>query len=433
MIPTTCDSLVNHLREHQLLGQEQLDALATGACECSTDPRELARHLLRRGWLTAFQANQLLLGRGDSLRFGKYHLLERIGEGGMGKVYKARQIGLNRLVALKVLPGGGAAKTYLTERFRREIFALSQLNHPNIVQAIDADEVDGTLFFVMEYVDGIDLSRLVRQQGALPIKNACEYIRQAALGLQHVHERGLVHRDIKPSNLLLTNARGSRPGNLLKILDLGLARLRFGQTDENAAELTHAGVVIGTPDFLAPEQAVNAHTADIRADLYSLGCTLHFLLTGQAPFPGGSPLEKLFHHRLQAPLPPDRIRPGIPRWLVEVVNRLLAKRPAHRYQTPAELVAALNAGVGGETSTSTAVPRPVDRETPTVRDAETVPNEANPFAFVVGLMPTTEQVLAIRPRRVQRTLWSVLSGKVSRLLARFTNRLLAGKRRFWRS
>jgi WD40 repeat protein/serine/threonine protein kinase len=302
------------------------------------NPQALGRELVRRGWLTPFQVNQLIQGRGGSLLLGSYVLLEKLGEGGMGAVYKARNWKLGRIVALKVIRKERLNNETIIRRFRREIEAAAQLSHPNIAHAYDADEVAGTHFFVMEYVEGRDLAKVVKERGPLPIAEACEYTRQAALGLQHAHERGLVHRDIKPSNLLLSAVKGER--TTIKLLDMGLARLER-TTSEQSTTLTQEGAVMGTPDYIAPEQARDSHHADIRADLYSLGCTLYFLLTGKPPFPGGSLSEKLLKHQLREPQLVEEVRPEVPPGVAQLVRKLMAKRPEQRYQTPAELAEAL--------------------------------------------------------------------------------------------
>src|SRR5262245_45095285 len=339
-------ALVTALRDSRILGPAQLDEAARLLAPRFPDPRALARHLIERDWLTPFQVNQLFQGRGADLVLGPYVLLERLGEGGMGQVFKARHRLLDRVVALKVIKRDRLQSDDAIRRFEREIHAAAKLSHPNIVAAYDADEVGQTHFFAMEYVEGTDLGKLVKEAGPLPVGQACDYVRQAALGLQHAFERGLVHRDIKPSNLLVTRSApkssagsGSGPGPVVKILDMGLARLQG--PDGHAATLTQVQTVLGTPDYMAPEQARNARAADIRADLYSLGCTLYYLLTGQPPFPGEVPMEKLLKHWLEEPRPVEQLRPEVPPALGAVVRRLMAKRPEDRYQTPAELAVAL--------------------------------------------------------------------------------------------
>jgi Leucine-rich repeat (LRR) protein len=268
-----------------------------------------------------------------------YELLAELGRGGMGVVYKARQVRLGRVVALKVIPKERMTDPGLVRRFRREIQAAAQLSHPNVVRAYDAGEAEGTHFFAMEYVEGSDLASLLRKQGRLPVDRACDYIRQASLGLQHAWQCGLVHRDIKPHNLLLS-AQG-----VLKVADLGLVRLHETApiNDRTFSTLTEEGMLMGTPDYLAPEQTNDAHSADIRSDLYSLGCTLYHLLTGRVPFPEGGVLDKLFKHVSESPTPLRKLSPEVPVEVAAVVDKLMAKRPEDRYQTPAELAQALAA------------------------------------------------------------------------------------------
>jgi serine/threonine protein kinase len=336
-------ALLDALRRYHLLLPEQADDLSRSAPGAVDDPQALARLLVQRGWLTPYQANQLFLGRGADLLLGNYVLLEKLGEGGMGVVFKARHWKLGRTVAVKLIRKQRLDNRNVVRRFLREVRSVAALNHPNIVRAFDADEVNGTVLLVMEYVRGTDLARLVKKNGPLPAGQACEYIRQAALGLQHASERGIVHRDIKPHNLLLNGEPGaSATGGTIKILDMGLARFRPGQgEEESGSALTGIGAVVGTPDYIAPEQSLESHEVDIRADLYSLGCTFYFLLTGQPPFSGGTGIAKLLRHQLEEPTPVTSLRSDVPAEVAGVVRRLLVKKPADRYQTPAELVAVL--------------------------------------------------------------------------------------------
>jgi WD40 repeat protein len=240
---------------------------------------------------------------------------------------------MERPVALKIISQSLTTKPGMVERFAREAKAAARLSHPNIVTAFDAEEAGGTHFLVMEHVEGTDLSRHVQELGPLSVDRACDYVRQSALGLQHAFEKGMVHRDVKPHNLMLT------PDGRVKILDFGLARLASEAVSEEV--VTATGMVLGTVDYVAPEQAYNAHHADIRSDIYSLGCTLYYLLAGKPPFPVGSPLQKMMDHSNKAPTPLAEFRQDIPEKLIPVLERMMAKNPKRRYQTPAEVALAL--------------------------------------------------------------------------------------------
>jgi urea transport system substrate-binding protein len=268
--------------------------------------------------------------------FPGYEIIGEAGRGGMGIVYKARQLSLQRLVAIKVLPLGGAGEAEIEARFHRERVLAARLTHPNLVTAYDAGGVAGLPYFVMEFVEGVGLDRLVLERGPLPVAEASEVVRQAALGLEHIYEHGLVHRDIKPSNLMLT------PAGQVKVLDLGLARAVNEAVPQG--QLTFHGQFLGTLDYVAPEQSDNVHAVDIRADIYSLGCTLYHLLAGNPPFGSpayGSVYQKLKAHA-EAPVPPIREkRSDVPEALAAALGRMLAKDPADRFATPADVVAAL--------------------------------------------------------------------------------------------
>jgi serine/threonine-protein kinase len=389
--------LIEALRRNMVLEPAQLDQLERTLRIQYPEPKSLAGELLQRGWLTAYQANQLLQGRGDGLVLGAYVLLERLGEGGMGEVFKARHQKLGRIVALKVIRKERLDNPDNVRRFQREIRAAAQLSHPNIVHAFDADQAGDTHFFVMEYIEGIDLKELVSKSGPRPLAQACDYIRQAALGLQHAHERGLVHRDIKPSNLLLTTTDHSPlTTHQIKLLDLGLARLEVAADDDSSGPLTQEGLVMGTFDYLAPEQAKNSHTVDIRADLYSLGCTFYFLLTGRAPFAGASQMDKLLKHQWEEPTPVEKLRAEVPPNLAAVVRKLMAKKPAERYQTPAELAATLET-IGQSVPDTHAKPR-------RNRLASAQPDQASTetgarWASVVATTSTEALVAPPGPRR----------------------------------
>jgi serine/threonine protein kinase len=278
---------------------------------------------------------QAAAGTTPAQTLGPFELLEVLGEGGMGKVWKARQRDLDRIVAVKVLSDHWLARPGAVARFRQEMQAIGRLDHPHIVRALHA-ETAALPYLAMEYVEGIDLAKLLHQRGPLPVPDACELVVQAARGLQHAHEAGLVHRDVKPSNLMLTNQ------GKVKLLDLGLARLRAD--DPEAGAVTGVGDVMGTPDYMAPEQRLDSHRVDIRADVYSLGCTLYELLAGRAPFAGPEhphPNAKWAAHLHEAPRPLVERRPEVPAALSNVVEKLLAKDLAQRCATPAEVIAAL--------------------------------------------------------------------------------------------
>jgi serine/threonine protein kinase len=337
MADSSIGALVDTLRRCALLPAEQQAFVEQGLVPLGLDVRALVRELVQRGWLTDYQARELRAGRGKQLRLGNYLLLDRLGAGGMGEVFKARQEPLDRVIALKRIRRERLDSARAVRRFLREVRASARLDHPHIVRALAAAEVDGQHLLVMEFVEGTDLATLVEARGPLPAAQACDLVCQAARGLQHAHEQGMVHRDIKPSNLLLT------PQGVLKVLDFGLARLARPDTSDLSSSLTREGTVLGTLDFLAPEQATDASAVDIRADLYSLGCTFYYLLAGQVPFPGTEPLAKLMNHRLEEPEPIERLRPDVPAGVAAVLRRLMAKKPEDRFPTPADLADTLAA------------------------------------------------------------------------------------------
>lgn len=361
---SSVDQLLALLRTERVLRPAQLELLARKHGE-GAGPVQFIRQLARAGWLTAYQAQQLLEEKEPLLRVDNYLLLDVIGEGGMGRVYKARHWLLQRTGALKIIRTDRLRDAESMRRFLNEIRLLAKLDHPHVVSAYDAGPISkgklaGGHFLVMEYVEGTDLENLVRQFGALQLDQARSYLRQATLGLKYVHEMGLVHRDIKPSNLLVTLSRDAKDQNpqgpafwgKLKILDLGLALAR--DPLEPAAPLpgSASNAVIGTPNFIAPEQARNSRESDIRSDLYSLGCSFYFVLTEQLPFERRNLVELLMAHCLDLATPLRELRPQVPKPLAAIVDRLMAKLPTARFQSPAELLAALDALDSGTTSAS---------------------------------------------------------------------------------
>jgi len=269
----------------------------------------------------------------ELLAHPRYRLVRWLGAGGMGVVYQAEHRLMERPVAIKIISKTLTDNANTVARFQKEVKAAAKLSHPNIVTAYDAEQAGDLHFLVMEFIEGKSLNRLVEDGVPLPVKLACKYVRQAALGLQHAFEQGLVHRDIKPQNLMLT------PKGQVKILDFGLAG--FVTESGPVGSLTESGQGLGTPDYIAPEQIRDTHSADIRADIYSLGCTLYCLLTGQPPFPDGSASQKLVAHLERMPKDISSLRPDLPVELALIVERMMEKRPAHRYQNPFEVAEAL--------------------------------------------------------------------------------------------
>ena len=287
--------------------------------------------LVRRGWLTPLQGRWLLRGHGHRLVVGSYVLLDRIGQGGMGQVFLARHRTLGRRAAVKVVRPDRQSNRRVRARFLREVQALGRLDHPHVVHAYDAGTAGRACYLAMEHVPGPDLAQVLAAGRPLAVGRACEYVRQAALGLHHIHERGLVHRDVKPSNLSLGDG-----GRVLKVLDVGLAKDRVPAG--GADGLTKTGWVVGTPDYAAPEQVLDARTAGRRADQYALGCTLYHLLAGAVPFPDGTRVAKALRRVTEDARPVERLRPEVPAGLAAAVGRLLARAPRGRF--PSMLAAA---------------------------------------------------------------------------------------------
>lgn len=329
-----------------LLEPRQQDELRKILSIRYSEARDLLAELGKRGWLTPFQSRQLSQGSLDDLVVGPYILLEKLGQGATGEVFRARHRQMQRQVALKVIRRDRLDIPELLQRFQRESEAAAKLNHPNVVMVHDAATVrvgeganaTDVNYIAMEFCEGLTLGQLMeRSDSLLPINQACDYIRQTALGLQHAHERGLVHRDIKPENLFLT-----QQGTHVKILDFGLVR------GMDFVPLTQTGSYLGTPDYLAPEQWRSAKDVDIRADIYSLGCTLYQLLTGTPPHPARSMPQKMMAHLQHEPTPLEERRKEIPTALGDVVRKMMAKRPEDRYQTPAAVAVALEPYAGGK-------------------------------------------------------------------------------------
>jgi serine/threonine protein kinase len=312
------------------------------------DAETLAKELVKSGDLTEFQAQHILQGKTKALILGNYTLLDRIGAGGMGQVFKAVHRRMERVVAIKMLPPATTKDPLALARFQREVKAAAKLSHSNIVAAYDADEANGAHFLVMEFVDGKDLSALVKKNGPFPVSKAVNYILQAARGLEFAHGEGIIHRDIKPANLLLDNK------GRVKILDMGLARIDTPNAAQ--AELTGTGAVMGTVDYMSPEQAFNTKHADARSDIYSLGCSLYYLIAGKATYDGESVIEKILAHR-ERPIPSvSDSHPEAPVRLQTVFEKMVAKRVEDRYQTMSEVIADLEPLAGGALSSASIPP-----------------------------------------------------------------------------
>jgi eukaryotic-like serine/threonine-protein kinase len=296
-------------------------------------PDKLAGFFVRDGLLSYFQAEQLLMGKWKRFSIGKYRVLERLGSGGMGQVFLCEHKLMRRRVAVKVLPTTKADDPSSLERFYREARAAAALDHPNIVRAYDIDQDDNLHFLVMEYVDGASLQELVKKFGPMDVLRTCHYMYWCAIGLQHAHESGLIHRDIKPANILI-----DRTGTV-KILDMGLAR--FFNDHDDILTRKYDENILGTADYLSPEQATDSHTVDGKSDIYSLGATFYFMLTGQPPFPDGTVAQKLVWHQKREPQSIQSIRPEVPDAVNAIVVKMMQKRVEDRFQTPSELAQAL--------------------------------------------------------------------------------------------
>jgi serine/threonine protein kinase len=326
--PTTIEDFVELGVRSGLLDRGLLD-VASSKPPTATLP-EFVDGLVQNGQLTRFQAEKLMNGRWRGFVIaGKYRLLERLGAGGMGAVYLCEHVTMGRRVALKVLPLSQAEDQASLQRFYREARAVARLDHPNIIRAHDLDHEDNLHFLVLEFVDGCNLHDFVRRNGPLSPLRTAHYVRQAALGLAHAHIADLVHRDIKPSNMLLDRS------GCVKLLDMGLAQF-FDEENSAFVKEFENGYVIGTADYLAPEQVIDSQV-DIRADIYSLGCTAYFLLTGRSPFQEGTSHQKMLWHQVRMPKPIAKHRDDVPDELIKIIERMMAKEPERRYQTPADL------------------------------------------------------------------------------------------------
>ena len=343
--------------------------------EYPNDSRQLAQRLVRDGLLTDYQTRRFLNGKSHGLLVGKYVILDRLGSGSMGRVYKAHHQLMGRVVALKIIAPEIVTNERVVARFQREMRLVGRLDHPNVVRAYDADQSNGILYIVMEYVTGQSLGQRLKEGPLAPV-DAVTYAAQAALGLAHAHEQGIVHRDVKPSNLLLNDERQ------LKVLDLGLGVLMDG--DSHATFATADGVAVGTVDYMSPEQACG-RDVDGRSDLFSLGCSLYHLITGRQAFPGDTPIERLGRRINNRHVPITDLRPELPSSLVNVLDKLLANKPQDRFQTAGEAADALQSLVRPKKPANPAAP-------PRKPPAETESPKAPPIP-----VPPPPVVLTVQP------------------------------------
>ncbi|MGL4554695.1 MAG: serine/threonine-protein kinase [Gemmataceae bacterium] len=324
MPPTDADTFVRRVVRSRLLRlDEVLTALRAVPKAQRDDPQALADCLVRAGKLSRFQAGKLLRGVTHGMVIGPFRVLAPLGRGGMGTVFLVRDVRNFRLAALKILPPRLAKEARMRARFQREMEMCRKVSHPNLAEAYDVGQYRGVSYIAMEFIPGRTLSRLVAAEGRLDVPRVARLFADVADALHHAHGQGLIHRDLKPSNILVT------PRDVAKVVDLGLA-LMHGETGEDSTVIGGRGYIVGTMDYIAPEQTTDAANVGPRGDLYSLGCTIYFALAGHPPFPGGSSKEKVFRHRTEVPTPLRRLRPGLPAGFVAFVERLMCKDPEGR-------------------------------------------------------------------------------------------------------
>jgi serine/threonine-protein kinase len=338
MAKLTVDRFLELVERSNLVDKDQLaaavkDLRAAAPANQADDADFFVHGLIDRGLLTKWQTDKIVAGKYKGFFLGKYKLLGHLGSGGMSSVYLAEHVKMQSKRAIKVLPRNRVDDSSYLARFHLEAQAVAALDHPNIVRAYDIDNEGDQHYLVMEYVEGRDLQNIVKEDGPLDCDTAANYIAQAAVGLSHAHDSGLVHRDIKPANLLV-DGKGA-----VKLLDLGLAK--FTNSAKASLTIAHDENVLGTADYLAPEQAINSHDVDHRVDIYSLGCTLYYVLTGHPPFPEGSLAQRLAMHQSKEPANIRDQRPDVPDALVAICQKMMAKKPANRFQTSADVAEAL--------------------------------------------------------------------------------------------
>jgi serine/threonine protein kinase len=373
--PTTVEGFLKVVLRSGLLDRDVLQAqLRSMPLDRRNEPEAVADHLIRTGALTRFQASKLLVGASLGLVLGPFHVLSPIAKGGMGTVYLARDTRSGLFVALKVLPPRRAREEErLLSRFRREMEMCQRVSHPHLAWTYEVGVWRGVYFIAMEYIPGRSLYRLVQEEGPLAVPRAARLFAEVCLALDHAHTQGLVHRDLKPSNIIVT------PNDHAKVLDLGLA-LMEGEMKGEREVVGGEGYVVGTMDYIAPEQTADPTKVDARCDVYALGCTLYFTLTGRAPFPGGTPRDKILRHRTEEPTPIPQLNADVPPAFIGLVRRMMVKDPDQRLPSAAvvrqELLAWADKGPG----------LPLDRPEDTGYEQA--------VALLEAKEPTAEQVIA---------------------------------------
>jgi len=398
-------SLVALLRTNRLVTEQRLSTVLQMLRAAGKNSEQtLVDELQQQGHITSWQLKFIRAGKADQIVLddGRYVILDELGHGGMGTVYRALHTRMNREVALKVIDQRKVPDRQAAKRFRRELEVSSKLQHEHIVQAFDVGEYKGVAFLVLEYVHGSDLAAIVKRDGPMAPDEAAAICLQAAAGLAYANAQGVIHRDIKPQNILLSTA------GVTKILDMGLARVLEQPGSDVHSSVTQEGAMMGTLDYMPLEQARDAHSADARSDIYSLGATLYYLLTGHPPFPGGTPVEKLQRLANQEPEPLGRIRPDCPIHLVEVVEQMMRKRPEDRYQTSEDVVRALEPLAARQISGRMVVTASVQSAAATHRDTVATPEEL----FAIREQSITEMLNMDRRQRTLPVVWWLVAAGV---------------------
>lgn len=389
----TVREFIDIVHRSQLISKDRLIDALSDCKQGDSLPEQaeaVADFLREKGLLTDWQQQKLLQGKAKGFLLGDYCLLSHLGTGGMSSVFLGRHKLINRNVAIKILPAKRVHEGTYLERFEQEARATSRLSHPNVVRVFDIDQQGDTHFMVMEYVAGRDLKAMVKQHGPLPLDQVAHYMAQIGLGLEHTHQHGLIHRDIKPANLVVNDE------DVVKILDLGLARM-LGDADVASLTVENGENMMGTADFLSPEQARNAHTVDARADIYSLGCTLYYLLAGHAPFTEGTVAQRILMHQNQQPLDVRAIREDCPHAIADVCMTMLAKNPQDRIQS---------AGIVAKRMHNWLLTNGKARAIATyavLGDAPMLPNQLHHSAPVSDLLVGDEEPSLVEARRARGT------------------------------